>query len=464
MNLFFAGAEQPLYMRQLMDLDVKHIAISYFEWQRRRSGDEIYKHVPADVSVIIMPGVAKKEDLDFKTFTDDYIDFVERNAEQCLVYGLDAPHCPADIKKATQRSLDLLPNVVRFPTEDEQLVDLAREHERLGVNASLAKATPTNELRRIQATLYGSNITDPKVLKGARFEATTSMAWLSARRFGELWIWSRGSLKHYSAENLGRAVRAHRETIEEFEIDSKACLANDPAALTALAVKSLQNMARSLSGRLRDRQEGETAAVSPSRGTSGSVDSGVAGGVASALVPVIERVPVPLPTILLNTEDGAQKVGSQGLSMRRCNTCNLADACPEFHVNATCAFHMPVEIKNRAQWEAASHYLLEVQMQRIGFARFAEEAEGQVLTPRLGQEMDRFYKMLSAQKDLEQKPDPVPGGAMSRFFEGMPQPESGELNGQQESGTENDGEEDWEEAELIDDGVAYIQEDATSQS
>jgi len=458
MDLYFAGAEQQTYLRRLIDLDVKHIAISFYEWQRRHSVDDIYKHVPEDVKVIIMPGIAKKEDIDFKAFTDDYIEFAERNADQCITYGLDAPHCPADITKATRQSLDLLPNVVRFPTEDEQLVDLAREYERLGVNARLGKSMPTNELRRVQATLFGSNITDPKVLKGARFEATTSMAWLSARRFGELWIWSRGALKHYSAQNLARAVRAHRETIQGFGVDPGACLANDQAALTELAVRSLLAMAQSLTGRPRDRQRAEEAAISgngptnvleASRGTEGAI---------SPPVPVIRQELITLPSILLKTEDEKQKVASTGLSMRTCDSCNLADQCPESKEGAACAFHLPVEIKNRDQWEAASHYLLEMQMQRIAFARFDEETSGEVLKPRLGQEMDRFYKMLSAQKDLEQKPDPVPGGAMSRIFQ-LPPPQTGDLNGQQESSEEGDGEEDIAEGELVEFGDANYEED-----
>lgn len=462
MDLYFAGAEQPLYMRTLIDLDVRHIAISYYEWQRRHSTDDLYKHIPADVKVAVMPGIAKKEDIDFQAFGDDYIEFAERNADQCLIYDFDAAACPSAVRKSIHNSLSVLPNFVAFPVEGDDLVDLARTYERVGVNARLGKSIPTNELRRIQATLYGSNITDPKVLKGARFEATTSMAWLSARRYGEVWIWTRGALKHFSADNMTRAVRAHRDTIEAFGVDSAACLGNDPAALTALAVKSLQYMATSLSGRPRDRQEVEIAAASPPRGTSEGSYSGASEGAISPIEPPIERALIPLPTILLKDEDGPQKVASNGLSMRKCNSCNLSDQCPEYHENAACAFNMPVEIKNRAQWEAASHYLLEVQMQRIGFARFAEEVEGQILTPRLGQEMDRFYKMLAAQKDLEQKPDPLPGGAMSRFFEGVPAPQLGDPNGEQEGSEEDGSEEDIIEGELVGDGYANQQENATA--
>ena len=461
MDFYFAGAEQPLYMRQLIDLDVTHIAISFFEWQRRHSNDDVYKHVPNGVKVCITPGIAKKEDVDFRAFGEDYIEFAERNSEQCIVYGLDSEACPIDVKRDVHNRLSILPNYVPFPVEGVTLEDLAQHFERVGVNARTGKSIPTNELRRIRASLYGSNITDAKVLKGARFAATTSFAWLSARRYGELWVYSRGRLHHYAAANREKAARAHRDAIEALGVDPGACVANDPAALVAVAVKSLQEMAQSLSKRPRDRQEAETADATAS-GTPGDpvVTAGTQGD-ASAIVPFIERVRVPLPGILLDDQEGVQKVRSQGANMRRCDSCNLSDQCPEYHEHASCAFSLPVEIKSRAQWEAASHYLLEVQMQRIAFAHMAEQLEGSELTPRVGQEMDRFYKMLSNQKDLEQKPDPIPGGAMSTFF--PPAPQIGDSNGVQEGSEEGDSQEDFIEGELVDDGLAYDEEDATSQ-
>ena len=458
MDLYFAGAEQPVYMRQLVDLDVSHVAISFYEWRRRHSVDDIYKHVPAGVEVCITPGIAKKTDIDFKEFGDDYVEFCERNAEQCLVYDFDAPHCPPPVRADVRNRLSVLPNVVVFPYGDEVPSDLARDHERIGINASRAKSVPPNELRRIQATLYGSNVTDAKVLKGARFEATTSFAWLSARRYGELWVWVRGRLHHYAAEDLAKGVRAHREAIEALGGDPAAVLANESAALVGLAVKSLQAMAESLSRRPRDRQEPEIARTSPVPHGTKDLATRDPQGAASALEPVIERDRIPLPGILLNGQEGDQKIASTGVNQRRCNNCNLSEQCPEFHENATCAFELPVEIKTREQWEAASHYLLEMQMGRIAFAHFDEQINGQVLTPRLGQEMDRFYKLLTAHKDLEAKPDPIAGGVMSRLFPKPPE-QLGESDGSQED--DEDEDDDIEEAELVIDGFANDEENAS---
>lgn len=428
MNLYFAGAEQPKYLRQLDELGVTHVAISFYEWQRRHSVDEIYKHVPNHMQVCVTPGVAKKEAIDFKSFAQDYLEFCERNADQALIYDLDAPYCPIDVRVEVRSQLSILPNVVMFPDPDEDPYKLASQFERLGINATRGKATSATELRRLPASLYGSNITDPKTLRIARFVATTSFAWLSGRRYGELWVFARNKLHHYAAENLSKAVRAHRRDIEAYGVSPDALMANDHDALTAIAVKSLQAMAESLSKRPRDRgvsrETGENTVFSADGHDIEVVAPGSAGAVVPVsgieALPITERERVLLPVVAINDQDGGTKVGSVGVSLRQCESCVLSDVCPKYQAESSCAFKFPVEIKTDAQWEAASQALLEMQFQRIAFARFAEEIEGGTINSKVGQEMDRWHKMLASVKDLK-TPTPAPGqGAMSRVFGAAP--------------------------------------------
>lgn len=112
-------------------------------------------------------------------------------------------------------------------------------------------------------------------------------------------------------------------------------------------------------------------------------------------------------------------------------------------------------------------------MQRIAFAQLAEQLDGNVLSPRLGQEMDRFLSMSNKIKDLEQKPAPPEGGALSRFFPSAPTgdvtPQLGSSNGNEEDEVEEGdfieaevlGDEDsWPEGEQVGDGNAYVEENA----
>lgn len=450
MDLYYSGAEQPIYLRKLYELGVRKVAISFFEWQRRHSSDDLYRHIPEDVQVCVTAGIARKEDIDFKAFGRDYVEFCEQNAEDALIYDMDSAHCPLTLRKAIRRQLSILPNVVVFPVEEESPNDLAVEFERIGINASLGKSIPPAELRRIGGTLYGSNITDPRKLREGKFAATVSSAWMGPIKFGELWVFSRNKLSHYKADSLVRAVRAHSAEIEAYGVDPAACAVNDTDALVSLAVLSLQAMADSLSKRRRDNENVEAAAASPmsanqDRGTPEPTSPTEPG---QEIVPITSeaREQIVLPIISVNDLDGVRKVQLSPASLRQCDNCDLSQICSGYEPHAVCKFSVPVEIKTREQWEAASQVLLEAQFQRTMFGAFSEQVDGGSLTPRVGQEMDRFFKMLTAIKDLETSPDDGADGPMTRFFRNAVPPGTGDDHG--EAGEEGD---EYEDAEIIDD-------------
>jgi hypothetical protein len=460
MELFFAGAENPTYMRQLDGLGVERIAISFFEWQRRHSSDDLSKHVPATMQVIITPGVAKKEAIDWEAFSTDYIEFCERNVDNALLYDFDAPHCPADIREHVRGQLSILPNVVMFPMATETLDALCSQYERVGINSAMAKSMDANDLRRVPASLHGSNITDPKTLRVGKFVATTSFAWLSGRRYGELWLFARNKLHHYAADNLERAVRAHARDIEHYGVSSADCLANDKAALTAVAVHSLTAMASSLSKRPRDRREVEIVDVSDDRGADKPLADGTAAPGAlvagNGAAPVHERERIMLPVIRVNDQADPPKMTTNEASLRQCDSCYLSSSCPKYLAESACAFNFPVEIRSDEQWEQAAQTLVEMQYERIAFARFGEQVEGAGLSPRVGQEMDRFFKLLESVKTLKAPVHDPRGGVLTRVFG-----QSKELP----SGNEEDGDEEdeWVDGEIIEDEEASEEEWRASQ-
>jgi hypothetical protein len=439
MDLYYASAEQPQYLRTLESLGVRHVAVSYYEWERRhpttQGADLLRKHIPEEFSIIVTPGVARKEMLDYSAFAQRYVQFCEHNCEDALVFDLDAQHCPERLRREVRKHLAFLPNLVAFPTENETHLDLAAEFERVGVNASAGKSIPVTELRRIPASLYGSNITDPKLLAGGRFVATTSFAWLSGRRYGELWLYIRGHLRHFGAAQLGRAVRSYRAEIEALGVDPEAALANDKTALTEIAVRSLQLMADSLSGRPRDRVNAEIAAISASEAPEAAQEPPVLPGAPLPAPGPQERPRVTLP--VLRTEGQLPRANTA--SMRQCDSCNLAEVCPQYKAQASCAFDIPIEIKTDADWEAAVQTVIEWQFSRVAHGVFAEQVNGGELMAATGREMDRFTKLLTQLKELK-RIDSEEGGALSRILaEVIPQPEP------------PNGHEEVEDAEVIED-------------
>ena len=151
------------------------------------------------------------------------------------------------------------------------------------------------------------------------------------------------------------------------------------------------------------------------------------------LLPVIgiEQFTPQLAKTLAGDEDaedlGIEKVPvisyKSGL-LRQCNSCYLSARCPAFRQDSECGFKLPVEIKTKDQLQAALRALLEMQVSRVLFARFAEELEGQGLDPALSGEVERLFNLVEKFKDISDTRDMVrleveargSSGVLSRLF------------------------------------------------
>lgn len=110
--------------------------------------------------------------------------------------------------------------------------------------------------------------------------------------------------------------------------------------------------------------------------------------------------------------------------LRQCDSCYLASRCPAFEEHAECGFQLPVEIRTKDQLQAALRALLEMQVSRVLFARFAEELDGQGLDPTLSKEIDRMFDLVDKFKDISDTRELVRmeietrsgGGVLSRLF------------------------------------------------
>jgi hypothetical protein len=242
--------------------------------------------------------------------------------------------------------------------------------------------------------------------------------------------------------------------ILEYGFEPDIRMAKDGDALVGLAVKSIQAMADSLSKRVRDRK---IAGISPKEGSGDLVHALPQTPVAQGARVAQERSRVMIPVMSVDTEGEQPKVVTVTQQLRSCDTCYLSDLCPLFAEGSACGYEIPVSIQTPTQMDAACQFLLEMQFQRISFARFGEELEGH-LQPRVGQEMDRFMKLLTSMKELASKPKaPEGGGALTRAFGNAvpPSPELGDGDrGLEESEEIFDAEEVGAEREP-DDGLAY---------
>ncbi|NDD67480.1 hypothetical protein EBZ35_07525 [bacterium] len=60
-----------------------------------------------------------------------------------------------------------------------------------------------------------------------------------------------------------------------------------------------------------------------------------------------------------------------------------------------------MEIKTKDQLKALINAIIEMQGQRVAFARFSEELNGGYPDPNVGQEIDRLFKLLKTVKELD---------------------------------------------------------------
>ena len=115
---------------------------------------------------------------------------------------------------------------------------------------------------------------------------------------------------------------------------------------------------------------------------------------------------------------------SSATSLRMCDTCFVAANCPAFKAGNTCAFNLPLEVKTKEQLRALLNSIVEMQGQRVAFARFSEEINGGYPDPNTGTEIDRLFKLIKIIKDLEDTSSFVKmtvearngGGVLSQIF------------------------------------------------
>lgn len=154
-----------------------------------------------------------------------------------------------------------------------------------------------------------------------------------------------------------------------------------------------------------------------------------------------ERLLLPVMGVETITSMGSQTIDEHGESieiapeqtniirytgalLRQCDNCYLASKCPAFKEHTECAFKLPVEIRTKDQLQAALRAMIEMQVSRVMFARFAEEMEGQGLDSSLSSEMDRAFEMIEKFKSINDTRDLVrfeveargSSGVLSRLF------------------------------------------------
>lgn len=266
-----------------------------------------------------------------------------------------------------------------------------------------------------------------------RYDAVISSAWWSVLKHGETQVWDGEKFHRHNASAKSEVRTRYSDAISALGINEWGVLADEPDAVASLALRSWVAYGDSLDTAqvLSIVRGDESEASSPPQN-----DSQVRGNPPQALAIPTPRERHVLPSMnvyqdVLEDEEGGVieetlLVGSTAVSIRNCDNCHLASACPAVQPGASCAYAMPVEIRTKDQLQKVLQAVIEVQTQRVFQARFAEEIQGQELAPDTGAEMDRLFKLTEKMRDIMDNRDTLRisvdargganGGVLSRLF------------------------------------------------
>lgn len=414
-TLYFAGAEQPSHRNLLADCGVTRFAINLTNINRLvRPTWDVRKHLPAGAEWI--------------AYADQATTWEE--AEPFIRQGPDMTLGPMDWAEQMD-SDDFEPD--KFAPYWEDVLDQA-DWDAVALTDDMVKNQST--LRRILAGWTDAQLI---AVTGAnrgveRLDAVVSSAWIAAQKFGETQVWTGNKLHRYPGARKTDARPKHRSDIERLGIDYERVLANDPTETARLAIVSWQGW---------EDRHGTVLQLASSPPLSDQDGMGSAHPtLASARAPTghsagTPREKVMLPVMALEqieevTTDG-QGVQHQTLqdilhtvpdSFRQCNNCFLASRCPEAQPNASCAYSIPVKLTGKDQLQGLMRAVVEMQAQRVMFARFSEQTDGQGIDPTLSAEIDRLFNILAKMKDISDTRDLLKieleargnSGMLSRIF------------------------------------------------
>ncbi len=253
--------------------------------------------------------------------------------------------------------------------------------------------------------VHGLGVSKAEVLGSVAFGSVSTGSWMSASKYGETQVWDGATLHRFSANDKESRQR-YRAHIARSGLDIDKIYADDPDEVCRLAVWSWQQLEEWLSRR-REVPTEVAIDVVPTT-TSLSLDPDTADPL--SLVPTTTsrnrgtkattRPTVPLPIIESVRNDEAEPVMQLRMStMRVCDNCSISEVCPEYDPGSSCAFHIPVEIKTKDQLISMLNGALEIQAQRVLFARFREDLEGSI-DPVVSKEMDRLFTITGQYRDI----------------------------------------------------------------
>jgi len=427
MKIIYLGAEVPSNRTILDHSNAQKVGVSYWGLVKRGLPKTkkylLENYFKDEVEVYVYPGIpatASLTDKELEDFCADYEEFISDNLNRITLFS-EISHSNLSQEFITQQRASVWNEVddTKFGVvyTEGSLESLATRYLNVFIAGDVAEAL--EPMCRKFSSQHGTKFhilgsIKPDKFRNSPFETTSTLAWLSPMMRGETIVWFGNQLHRYPKRMKDQARSRYKVAYEAANLDFDKILADDAVEVSKLAVWSYQQleMWASSTSHISDISDAklppETSQTTPS-----NTDISV-----SESVKLLQRNPLEMRTLpvlgvevsrVIETDETGRDVikdvpvlRSNSTSLRQCNFCFVKDNCPAFKVDNPCAFNLPVEVKTKEQLKGLINSLLEIQGQRVAFAKFAEDLNGGYPDPNTGLEMDRFFKMLKTIKELDE--------------------------------------------------------------
>lgn len=466
MKLVFLGGEVPSHRNLLTNSGVKAIGINYWALRRRglpKTKDYlISERYDEDVAVYLDSGVTSllKQNLsvmELQAYSEEYQEFVALNEERISgATEIIHPALGADWALQQRDTFWHYTEEGVFwplwePSQGQiELVNLVKNYDNIAIpGASVEEdktlAAKTRALKtQFDFDLHGIACAKPDNLRQVPFSTASTLSWLSPMMRGETIVWDGTKLVRYPKKMKAQARPRYKRVIEQAGLDFQKIMDDDPNEVTQLAIWSYLQLEKSLEK--RNSSDNNDPLLSDNSEYIDDPGSAETRGLDPDNTPMVMRKELEvrdhsevqtLPvfgvthkTIIDKDENGRDVIkdvpvlGSNHDSLRQCDTCFVASNCPAFKPQNACAFKLPVEVKTKEQLRSLLNAIIEMQGQRVAFARFSEELNGGYPDPNTSQEIDRLFKIVKQLKELESNNEFVrmtverqtSGGILSNLF------------------------------------------------
>lgn len=443
MRVYFGGAEKGSHRSMLISAGVERFGLNltHFAVPKRKQLDlnDMFK----GGEVILYTSENDEDTHRYDTFVRDHIDN--------LTYVIGRPEYDG-----AWMGEKYVP-IWNDQDDLERLTWLCQKYPRVAISDKAITGRNMSRIGQI-ALRWGTKLigmtSKPDLIERMPWDAVVAGSWSSALRYGETQVWDGHTLHRYPAQQKESARKRHRADIVRLGVNYDAVVDDEVNAVAFLAIRSWQQWETKNFGgydpmndddekEFNDSNDGQNIMIS---GDGQTPLPAVSGG--SNIVTQVPnkrhetgRTLLPVMGVETITSVGTQSSDDLGNTieidperldvvrynadpLRQCNHCYLASRCPQFQENTECAFSLPIEIRTKDQLNAALRALVEMQVGRVLFARFAEELEGQGLDSGLSAEMDRVFAMVEKMKNLSDNRDLVrfeveargSSGVLSRLF------------------------------------------------